>query len=319
MDSAIRSFITTYQELNPNRIDILEEVPNALEFFKYVAINRPFVVYGAVKTWAAVQKWNCTYLQEKLNGHTVKVAVTRKGNADSPTKADDGDGFYFVKPLELEEPFGEFLKYIQHQEQCSATGNVKYAQSQNDNLHGEYLTLFDDVEPDFPWAHTALGQGPEAINLWIGNSCSTTALHKDNYENIYCQMIGSKHFVLLPPAETICANEMMLPQATYSETGKDARLRVTLDTDAEPIPCAIWDPDKPLENRNCYSSLSKPIRVDLHPGDMLYLPALWYHKVRQTCGVEGICCAVNYWYDMEFAGLLYPASNFLRDIGLMEA
>ena len=63
--------------------------------------------------------------------------------------------------------------------------------SENDNLRDEYSSLYSDVETDIPWARIALGQSPDAINLWIGNSNSVTALHRDNYENIYCQIVGS--------------------------------------------------------------------------------------------------------------------------------
>lgn len=76
--------------------------------------------------------------------------------------------------------------------------------------------MYKDVAKDIPWARIALGQEPDAINLWIGNSRSVTALHKDNYENLYCQVIGSKHFVLLPPVEMACVNEKQLPSATYA-------------------------------------------------------------------------------------------------------
>lgn len=88
---------------------------------------------------------------------------------------------------------------------------------ENDNLRGEYSPLYKDVDKEIPWARIALGgRDPDAINLWIGNSRSVTALHRDNYENIYCQIIGSKHFVLLPPTEMACINEKMLPCATYT-------------------------------------------------------------------------------------------------------
>lgn len=86
---------------------------------------------------------------------------------------------------------------------------------ENDNLRGEYSELYKDVAKDIPWARIALGQDPDAINLWIGNSRSVTALHKDNYENIYCQVLGSKHFVLLSPVELACVNERQLPSATW--------------------------------------------------------------------------------------------------------
>ena len=41
------------------------------------------------------------------------------------------------------------------------------------------------------------------------------------------------------------------------------------------IPCAVWDPDKPEEAATEFSHLSRPMRVRLEAGDMLYLPACW--------------------------------------------
>lgn len=76
--------------------------------------------------------------------------------------------------------------------------------------------MYGDVKADIAWARVALAQEPDAINLWIGNSRSVTALHRDNYENIYCQIIGSKNFVLLPPIAMPCVNEHMLQPATYT-------------------------------------------------------------------------------------------------------
>lgn len=50
---------------------------------------------------------------------------------------------------------------------------------------------------------------------------------------------------------------------------------------------------------------------------MLYLPALWYHKVSQSCDGEGICCAINYWYDMEFSGSFWSMASFVRGVGMV--
>ena len=73
--------------------------------------------------------------------------------------------------------------------------------------------------PDIDWARIALQQEPEAINLWLGTERSVTALHKDNYENVYVQVIGQKHFVLLPPIEGPCVNETVMPQGVYEVAG----------------------------------------------------------------------------------------------------
>lgn len=67
------------------------------------------------------------------------------------------------------------------------------------------------------------------------------------------------------------------------------------NAEADAVPFATWDPDRPDENATQYSGLAQPMRVTLEPGDMLYLPAMWYHKVLQSCSDEGICVAVNYW------------------------
>jgi jumonji domain-containing protein 7 len=173
---------------------------------------------------------------------------------------------------------------------------------ENDNLRNEYTTLFTSVPPSIPFARIALQRPPEAINFWLGNSYSVTALHKDPYENIYVQVLGRKHFVLLPPVEAACVGETVLEAATYAPKDKkdgnevgELDLEVNVDEPAATVPFATWDPDVPLQRATAFSHLSQPLRVTLDPGDMLYLPALWYHKVSQSCSEEGICCAINYW------------------------
>ena len=167
---------------------------------------------------------------------------------------------------------------------------------------------------DIPFARIALGQSADAINVWIGNDRSTTALHKDNYENIYVQVRGEKHFVLLPPCEMPCVNEQMVAKGRYEPSAIDESLVIKQDPQAEAVPVAMWDPDLPEEQSTEYSHLSKPLRVTLREGDILYLPALYYHKVKQSCGDEGFCCAVNYWYDMDFLGGFWAHNALVRDV-----
>ncbi len=211
-----------------------------------------------------------------------------QSNADSAAENPKDRQKYFVKPWEVNEPFSHFLYYLQDQSlQHAVDWNVKYSQTriftlkvterstdtgtpENDNLRGEYLKLYQDVEPDIRWASIALQRKPDAVNLWIGNSYSATALHRDNYENVYCQILGGKDFVLLPPLEIACVNEQFLFSATYSET-----MELIPDDPPVQVPCAIWDPDKSDQHTTVFSHRSRPIRVGLEPGDMLYLPACW--------------------------------------------
>ncbi|KAK4449132.1 cupin-like domain-containing protein [Podospora aff. communis PSN243] len=310
----IAELITNYNELNASVIAELDEEPSPLEFMRFVAKNTPFVVRGAASDWTATKTWSARFLKEHLADETVNVAVTPFGNADSPTQHSNGT-LIFAKPWEEDQPFPSFLDYViqQEKEQNTSAGEVRYAQTQNDNLRNEYHSLFSHVPPTIPFARIALQSPPDAINLWIGNSLSTTALHKDNYENIYVQVLGRKHFVLLPPHCQPAVNEHLLKPGSYVREGETLELKMD-DGGSGDVPFAVWDPDRPGENATAYSGMVEPVRVTLEKGDMLYLPAMWYHKVSQSCAGEGICVAVNYWYDMDFSGPLYPLTNFVRSV-----
>ncbi len=133
--------------------------------------------------------------------------------------------------------------------------------------------MFSDVQRDIAFARIALQKEPEAINLWIGNSKSATATHSDNFENIFIQLRGRKHFVLLPPICQPCINEQLLVPATYHRL--DQALVLRPDEDADLVPFATWDPENPCQNATPFSPFASPINVTLDPGDMLYLPAMW--------------------------------------------
>ncbi|KAF2262945.1 Clavaminate synthase-like protein, partial [Lojkania enalia] len=321
LKSAVRDLITTYHDLNPTTIDELDEEPSPLEFMRYVSRNRPFVIRKGASSWKACQKWNATYFTRLMEDQHVNVAITPHGNADSVVNIGDGCKL-FVKPYETTLPFAKVLSRIQSHSTSSSRQAVFYSQTQNDNLRNEYISLFSDVPRSIPFARIALEQDPDAINFWLGSQKSVTALHKDNYENIYVQILGRKHFVLLPPVEAACVNERSVLAGTYRprEEGKWDEglddLVIVVDEPEEYVPFATWDPDAPT-NTPPYSSLSQPLRVTLEEGDMLYLPALWYHKVSQSCNDEGLCCAVNYWYDLDFSGNLWSMASFARGIGLL--
>ncbi|KAI9158802.1 Bifunctional peptidase and (3S)-lysyl hydroxylase [Paramyrothecium foliicola] len=317
-NDALADLITTYNDLNGSVIEELSEEPSPLEFMRYVSRNTPFVIRGGASGWKATRSWNAAYLTSALKGETVNVAVTPHGNADSPTlNARDG-ATVFAKPHEEDQQFEEFLTYVIQQETDPAfPTHSEPASTENDNLRDEYVALLPDAQKDIPFARIALGREPEAVNLWIGNSKSITAAHRDNFENIYVQIAGRKHFVLLPALCHPCMNEKLLRPATYIRCD-DGELSLQMDHESVPVPFATWDPDRPEVNAAALSHLARPVRITLQPGDMLYLPATWYHKVTQSCaeGDEGFVVAINYWYDMEFSGPLHPLTAFVRSMGL---
>jgi len=75
----IVELLETYDELNSSEVTELFEEPSALEFMRFVALNRPFVVRGGVAQWKATRSWNFQYMADIMDGQNVNVAVTLKG------------------------------------------------------------------------------------------------------------------------------------------------------------------------------------------------------------------------------------------------
>lgn len=236
-----------------------------------------------------------------------------------------------VMPLEREMEFGHALESVITQERLwgvgrSRSGNeqnteVRYLQSrkstshspltliltcpENDNLRTTYAALMAYVPATISWAAEglALSSGadttsPDAVNIWLGNSLSTTSLHRDPYENIYVQVRGRKHFVLVSPVAVAAVGEKMRGLGRWVCKGENhgdgpdhdsgARWRVEREGgDEVKVPVAGWDPGfedgadlAPVDAADIHVDkcrrLITPLKVTLEEGDMLYLPALWY-------------------------------------------
>lgn len=230
------------------------------------------------------------------------------------------------------------------------------------------------------------GQPPEASNVWFGTGESVSSLHQDWVENLYCVVRGVKEFVLIPPWESIFLPKPDIPSATFvideSRSNRDEldfRFVAAPKKDGEVMPWIDYDvtPDEIESSSNtsicdklnrvieeCHRehrksssspSIEAPIRyaptlhplvAHVHPGETLYLPSMWLHRVSQRADSEDILAraqcrrksaeklneedssllspsssmplpliaAVNYWYDMSFDN---PSVVMLREFGLL--
>ena len=100
--------------------------------------------------------------------------------------------------------------------------------------------------------------------------------------------------------------EQEYPHATYTRPSPLADLEISASGQTVRW-SSISDPD-------VYPpSGTHPIQVEVEVGDTLYLPAGWWHHVRQS-GPTVI--ALNWWYDMEMSGMSWVMLNFLRGMHL---
>jgi jumonji domain-containing protein 7 len=269
------------------------EKPTPAQFLRdFVLPNKPCVITGLMDDWPAMQKWSEDYMCACLGDTKVSINVTPNGRGDAITS----DG-YFAMPEERSMRFDEFLAKLHDK----VSDEVCYLSHQNDNLRQQIAasrkSLMQDVPASICFVDEALGCSPDAVNLWVGDERAMTTLHKDHYENIYAVVQGSKIFTLYPPAALPLLYPRQCPPKAYHKAGDRWTLADSpYDEPGATRPWISVDPQAPDFERFPLFRHAVPTRVEVHRGEVLYLPAMWFHQVAQTDGTV----AVNYWYDMVY-------------------
>jgi len=95
--------------------------------------------------------------------------------------------------------------------------------------------------------------------FWLGPAGTVTPLHCDYDDNIFAQALGSKRVILAPPHH----DAFLYPR------------------DANPILAGSpFDPERPDYDRWPLARAAAFVECTVAPGELLYVPAGWYHQVR---------------------------------------
>ncbi|KZS97575.1 Clavaminate synthase-like protein [Sistotremastrum niveocremeum HHB9708] len=306
--------------MNGDHYKVLDRLPSALEFLRLVHISRPVLILESPVNELA--QFSDESLLQRMGQNEISIAKTPSGRADAIVYSEGGE--YFAEPCTEMTTMQAFLNELTSAADTDAS-EVLYLQSQDGNVYraedfnedldkserprdSELKLLRDIVPPQVPFVTEALDQPPDAVNLWIGDERSVTSIHADPYENVYTVVRGAKHFTLYPPTESCFMERRLYRRAEYQRPrpGAPLVLRPNENSDDKiPWPSLV-DPDQvpPLE--------SMPVRITVEAGQTLYLPAGWWHYVRQSNDHTGKCVAINWWYDMEMQGSRWLWLSFLK-------
>ncbi|XP_065220046.1 HSPB1-associated protein 1 [Planococcus citri] len=140
----------------------------------------------------------------------------------------------------------------------------------------------------------------EDSTIWIGSPGAHTPCHVDSYGfNIIAQVYGRKRWLLFPPSETDHLKPTRVP---YEESSVYSSINFS---------CYRYSQD--VEVNKCYV-------VDLNPGDVLFVPAKWWHYVENL----STAISINTWiphendnqWKLEEALVRYFVSSVVQDLPL---
>lgn len=191
-------------------------------------------------------------------------------------------------------------------------------------------------------SHSLIGASPDAVNLWIGDSRSVTSIHSGRTQMHTCRLIswplrpirkrllcnpGFKNFYPLTPYGGLvyerCVfslynilgisthqdrSERRYPHATYQRSPKTSQLAIV--PSGPEVPLVRWSSVIDPNASGAFPPDAHPITITVSVGESLYLPAGWWHHVRQS----GVTVAVNYWYDVEGRGSSWVWLNLMRGL-----
>ncbi len=150
----------------------------------------------------------------------------------------------------------------------------------------------DDCLPGFSAKNAMPVLAPSiAGRIWLGHA-SNVSPHYDAFENVACVVSGARRFTLYPPD---AIGHLYVGPIDNTMAGQPVSLAASSPPGDERFPLFREVKDQALV-------------AELHPGDALFLPKLWWHKVESTAPFNGL---VNYWWDAFSAGPDAPYTSLL--------
>jgi hypothetical protein len=249
----------------------LRELTSATAFDEHVREGaEPAVLRGAALEWSSVSAARegsevlAEYLRARDTGHPVyailgQPAIRGRFGFDTATRGVN----YAARQTPLSQVLARFPD--------AAAGG--YAIAVQAAPVRQILRSWD-AENANPWLPASVEP-----TMWV-SMASRVAPHSDIHDNIAVVVAGSRRFTLYPPEQI--AN-LYLGPLLASPGGVP-----TSSVD-------IWSPD--LDRHPNYAKAAETARAStLYPGDIVYIPALWWHAVES---LEAFNVLVNFWFGEE--------------------
>jgi lysine-specific demethylase 8 len=256
-----------FDQTSINQVERIHKVTPEEFKRKIVSSRQPVIITGKIASWKASSLWSVDYLNTVVGNKEINVNVSKNKIFTYDPQAD----FTFCS---RKMKFTDFTDWILQEKKAD-----EYYYLQQSPMKTSFPELLPDIEtPDY--IAKALFK---ETNLWIGTGGNISPLHYDSLENLLCQFHGRKRVLLFEPKQT----PLLYPFSAYSTRGHMSQVNIDqLDIDKFPK----------FEKAKC-------IECILEPGEMIFIPAFWWHQVYS---LDQLNIAVNFWWNPNFKQFFTP-------------
>lgn len=240
------------------------------DFDQIVAAATPVVLSGWVEHWPALQAARCgpvalaQYLRPLDNNKEMDTLLLAADTAGKIGYAGDDLQHYNFERRKY--PVWAVMQQLIQQIQTPKPLHIALQSARLDSC----LPAFSRHNP-MPGLDPAI-----AGRIWIGNQTVVPA-HLDHSDNLACVLIGRRTFTLFPPEQ---AANLYIGPLQSAPTGAPLSLVDILQPDFDRFP-------------RYREALKHAQQATLEAGDVLFLPAMWWHHVQATTPMNIL---VNYWW-----------------------
>lgn len=246
--------------------------------------DKPVVLRGYVEDWPAVtasvdKGAACSYIRQFDASETHPVETFIGSPEINGLFFFNGDmsGYNFSR---VQESFSSALDRFECQEDSDVAiyvGSVPLSQSM----------------PEFLKFNAISGAPDGAIpRVWL-NSRVTVQPHYDQSSNLACVVAGKRRFTLFPPEQI----KNLYPSPLETTIAGPQLSLVPFGGALDRFP-------------RYQEALDNAYEAELHPGDAIYIPSLWWHGVESLSDFNVL---VNYWWSSGY-GPDDPFSTFLHGL-----
>jgi hypothetical protein len=241
-----------------------------------IEMGKPLLIKNSITTkWKALGAWSPKYLQLKISQFNGVY---------------QNDNRWFGPYYDTSKPLSPYTSHPNpYHTNVTLTSKEFFARIQQPSI-GRYHYYTGDMEQLGEWAwsdvsplHELLSPNPahSSINVWMGQPHVIAHCHYDGYHNFYAQLYGTKKFTLFSPREW----PSLYPYPFLHPSHAQAQPNISRPNQVKLFPL--------LEHVEAYE-------VTLVPGDLLYMPPLWFHHVESM----DVSISINVWTDSHQTSLM---------------